>query len=102
MGESVRQHDAGELRTGGEQGLRQPGVAGGRVGSQGTAPFEIAAGDIGVRVVARGEPDLGFRADGKLIRCAWPPSLVLIQPGSTALLRSHGERRATANASSTS
>src|SRR6266487_2318758 len=48
----VRQRGAGQPRAGGEQGLLQARVVGSRVGSQVAAPFEVATGDSGVRVIA--------------------------------------------------
>jgi hypothetical protein len=52
-------------------------------------------------VIACGQPALSSLPRGEVHGAPGPPILLRAQPGSTALLKTFGQRRASANASAT-
>jgi hypothetical protein len=91
-----------EALAGVEQPFLPVRIARSRVGVTKLHVVEILSRDGGSRVITHGEPYLSAMAGIQIVRRPAPPILVATQPGSRALERTFGQRRAIAKARSTS
>src|SRR5262249_2369261 len=72
---SSRESDAGELFTSAQQAVLDNDIRRGRVGVSETFVVEVAAADLGLRVVADSQPYLCLGALGYVVGSAGPPHL---------------------------
>jgi hypothetical protein len=93
---------AGELIAGGEQAVLDDRVGDGWVRFAQSSVVEVATALPRERVDTSREPDLRLGSGGELAGRPGSPIFVLTQPGSTELLTTSGQRRATAAASTAS